>query len=75
MNKKEKRKGKQRKEHVILPCYLEETFKFAPHCGIKTRNKLLKSLFARQTWGRKLFHFFGSSLWNSLPKLIKKPDN
>ena len=32
----------QRKEHVILPCYLEETFEFAPHCGIETRNKFAK---------------------------------
>ena len=43
IKRKEKRKRKQRKEHVILPCYLEETFKFAPHCGIETRNKFANS--------------------------------
>ena len=46
------------------PYYLKETLEFAPHCRIDTRNKFAKlkipfrkkSLFARQTWGRKLFH-------------------
>ena len=40
------------------PCYLKEIFEFGPHCRIDARNKFakLKILFARQTWGRKLFH-------------------
>ena len=40
------------------PHYLKEIFEFAPHSRIDTKNKFykLKFLFARQTWGRKLFH-------------------
>ena len=40
------------------PYYLKEIFEFALLCRIDTRNKFanFKTLFARQTWGRKLFH-------------------
>ena len=38
--------------------YLKRIFEFAPHYRINKTNKFakLKSLFARQKWGRKLFH-------------------
>ena len=59
------------------PYYLKEIFEFAPHCRIDTRNK-----FALIYWNKfaKLKIPFrktnmGSSLWNSLPELIKKADN
>ena len=59
------------------PYYLKEIFEFVPHCRIDTRNKFakLKICFCKTDMGQKAT-FFGPSLWNSLPELIKKnPDN
>ena len=59
------------------PYYLKEVFEFAPHCRIDTRNKFtkLKIPFRNTNIGQKAVSFVGPSPWNSLPELIKKPDN
>ena len=59
------------------PCYMKEIFEFPPRCRIDTRNKLakLKIPFRKTNIGQKAISFVGPSLWNSLPKLIKKTDN
>ena len=59
------------------PYYLKEIFEFAPHCWIETGNKIakLKIPFRKTNMGQKAISFFGPSLWNSLPELIKKVDN
>ena len=56
------------------PHYLKEIFEFAPHCRIDTRNKFakLKIPFRKTNIGQKAISFVGPSLWNSLPKVIKK---
>ena len=58
----------------ICPYYLKESFEFAPQCKIETRNKFikLKIPFHKTNMGQKAISFVGSSLWNSLPELIKK---
>ena len=52
-------------------------FAFAPHYRINTRNKFpkLKIPFRKTNIGQKAISFVGPSLWNSLPEVIKKPDN
>ena len=56
------------------PYYLKEIVEFAPDCR---RNKFakLKIPFRKTNMGQKPISFFGPSLWNNLPKLIKKTDN
>ena len=48
-----------------------------PHCRIDAGNKFakLKIPFRKAKKGQKAISFFGSSLWNSSPELIKKTDN
>ena len=56
---------------------MKEIFEFAPHFRIDRRNKFakLKIPFRKTNMGQKAVSFVGPSLWNSLPKLIKKTDN
>ena len=56
---------------------LKETFELAPHCRIDTRNKFakLKTPFCKTNVGQKAISFVRSSLWKSLPELIKKKNN
>ena len=59
------------------PYYLKEIFEFTAHCRIDTRNKFakLKIIFCKTNMGQKAISFVSPSLSNSLPELIKKPDN
>ena len=56
---------------------LKQIFEFVPHCRIDIGNKFskLKIPFRKTNKGQKTISFFGSSLWNSSPELIKKTDN
>ena len=56
--------------------FLNKIFEFASHCRIGRRNKLTKNkiLSHKTNMGQKAISFSGSSLWNSLPELIKKTD-
>ena len=56
------------------PFYLNEIFEFTPHCRIDTRNSLakLKDPFGKTNTGQKTLLYISPSLWNNLPKTIKK---
>ena len=55
------------------PYYVNEIFKFAPHCSIGTRNNFskLKNHFRETNMGQKAISYIGPSIWNSLPDSIK----
>ena len=54
------------------PYYLNEIFKFAPHCRIGTKDNFskLKNPFRKTNMGQKAISYIGSSIWNSLPDSI-----
>ena len=56
------------------PLCPNEIFEFALHCRIDTRNSLakLKNPFFKTNRKHKSLSYIGPSLWNSLPKTIKK---
>ena len=56
------------------PFYLNKIFEFAPHCRIDTRNSFakLKHPLRKTNKGQKTLSYISPSLWNNLPKAIKK---
>ena len=58
----------------IYPSYLNEIFKFAPHCRIGTRNNFskLKNPFCKTNMGQKTNSYIDPSVWNSLPDSIEE---
>ena len=59
------------------PYYLNEIFKFAPHCSIGTNNNFsnFKNLFRKTNIGQKAIYYIAASIWNSFPDSIKRANS
>ena len=57
--------------------YLNEVDEYAPQCRIESRSNFakLKVLFRKTNMGQKglTLTYIGPSLWNNVPRSIKKP--